>query len=289
MNRLRSKFAGSLVGAAIGDSLGAGGRRYTDDTAMMIGVAESLTEKKGFDADYMAEVFARNYEAEPWRGYGPGPPRIFRMMKSGSNWREAAERIYPGGSYGNGSAMRVAPIGLLYCDNPCNLRKIAFQSSRITHTHPLGTEGAALQAYAVALAVRTEPEKLDRNEFLKELHDFVGVELYREKLRRMETLLNKTADRSEAIWELGNTVEAFNSVPISTYSFLANAGFEAILNYALSLGGDRDTISAMAGAIAGACYGLEDIPDAWKDKLENRDYIEELAEELWRLRIEKEK
>jgi poly(ADP-ribose) glycohydrolase ARH3 len=289
MDRLRSKFAGSLIGAAIGDSLGAGDRRYTDDTAMMIGVAESLVEDKGFNAEHMASIFARNYEAEPWRGYGPGPPRIFRMMKSGSRWQEAAERIYPGGSYGNGSAMRVAPIGLLYCDNRCRLRKMAYESSQITHTHPLGTEGAALQAYAVSLAARTEPDKLDRNEFLNELHDFVGVELYREKLRRIGALLSKTADVWEVVRQLGNTVEAFNSVPIAIYSFLANTGFQNTLNYALSLGGDRDTISAMTGAIAGACYGLEDIPDAWKDILENREYIEGLAEKLWQLRTEKEK
>ena len=87
MDRLKSKFVGSLVGTAVGDSLGSGGRRYTDDTAMMIGVAESLVEKEGFDADHMTQVFVKNYYAEPWRGYGPGPPRIFEMMKSGLSWK----------------------------------------------------------------------------------------------------------------------------------------------------------------------------------------------------------
>jgi poly(ADP-ribose) glycohydrolase ARH3 len=288
MNRLKSKFLGSLLGSALGDFLGAGGKMYTDDTAMMIGIAESLIEKKSFDADHLARTFAGNYEAESWRGYGPGPPMIFRMMKSGFSWRQAAEKIYPGGSYGNGSAMRIAPVGLLYYDQPDLLRETARQSSRITHTHPLGMEGAALQAYAVALAVRIKPDEPDKYRFLRELNDFVQDDLYREKFRRIKTLLQNAADVQEVIIQLGNTVEAFNSVPISIYSFLANDGFESVLDYALSLGGDRDTISAMTGAIAGACYGIEDIPLRWKNQLENKDYIESLAEKLWQLKMETE-
>jgi poly(ADP-ribose) glycohydrolase ARH3 len=285
MDNLESKFVGSLVGAGLGDMLGAGGQRYTDDTAMMIGIAESLIAYEGFDADHMAETFARNYEAEPWRGYGPGPPMIFRMMKSGVGWKEAAGQIYPGGSYGNGSAMRIAPIGLLYCENVDQLRDIAYQSSRITHTHPLGMEGAALQAYAVALAAKTEPDRWDKYDCLSKLDSFVQHDLYRERLKAMKMLLKGSVDKRRVISELGNTVEAFNSVPISIYSFLANSDFQTALDYGLSLGGDRDTISAMTGAIAGAYYGVEKIPKEWKDILENRDYIQGLAENLWKLRI----
>jgi len=287
MNRLKSKFIGSLVGSAVGDSIGIGSGRYTDDTAMMIGVSESLIEKKGFDADHMAQTFLRNYDSEPGRGYGPGPPLIFRMMKSGLSWEEAAGNIYPGGSYGNGSAMRVAPIGLFYYDNPRQLREIACQSSRITHTHPLAMEGAALQAYAVALAVKTEPDKLEKYKILAELNNFAEAHVYQEKLQTIKILLKEAAHKSKVVIELGNTVEAFNSVPVSIYSFLANCGFKNALNYALSLGGDRDTISAMTGAIAGACYGIEDIPEEWVNTLENKTYIEELADGLWQIKMKK--
>jgi len=286
MDGLKSRFLGSLVGTAVGDSLGAGGKKYTDDTAMMIGIAESLIENKGFDADHMAQIFVRNYDAEPWRGYGPGPPRIFKLIKSGLNRKEAAEKIYPGGSYGNGSAMRIAPIGLFYYDNPEKLREIACKSSKITHTHVLGIEGAVLQAYAVALAAKAEPDQLDKYDFLKKLADCVEASVYREKLKAMETLLKEAANQSTVVIELGNTVEAFNSVPVSIYSFLANSGFRNALNYTLSLGGDRDTISAMTGAIAGACYGIEGIPEQWLHSLENRDYIEGLAEKLWQIKGE---
>ena len=286
MDGLKSKFVGSLVGAAVGDAVGAGGKRYTDDTAMMIGVAESLIENRGFNADRMVQTFVENYDAEPWRGYGPGPPRIFRMIKSALSWQAAAENVYPGGSYGNGSAMRVAPIGLFYYDNLSQLRELACQSSRLTHTHVLGMEGAALQAYAVALAVRADPERFDRVDFLNTLSEFVKADVYRQKLQRMRTLLKSASDRWNVVQELGNTVEAFNSVPVAIFSFLANSGFANTLEYALSLGGDRDTIGAMTGAIAGACYGIEAIPTEWTDGLENRDFIEALAKRLWEIKTE---
>lgn len=284
MGRLRSKFLGSLIGTAVGDSLGVSSKRYTDDTAMMIGVAESLIENKGFDAEHLVQTFVRNYDVEPWRGYGPGPPAIFKMIKSGLSWKEAAEKIYPGGSYGNGSAMRIAPIGFFYYDNLSQLKEIAYQSSRITHTHSLGMEGAALQAFAVAIAVRTEPDHWDKYDFLRKLSNFVVVDEYRGKLKSIKTLLRENASKQEVVQELGNTVEAINSIPISIFSFLANLGFTATLDYALNLGGDRDTIAAMTGAIAGACYGIKDIPKEWKDGLENRDYIERLAKQLWRMK-----
>lgn len=224
MNRLKSKFLGSLAGTAVGDSLGAGGRRYTDNTAMMIGVAESLSENTGFDADHMVRVFIRNYHAEPWHGYGAGPPRVFKLIKSGLNWKEAAEKIYPGGSYGNGSAMRIAPIGLFYYDNPATLREIARQSSKITHTHVLGIEGAALQACAVAPAVKAEPDQLDKYDFLKKLTDFVEVDVYREKLKSIKTLLREAANQADVIVKLRNTVEALNSVPMKIQRRIENEG-----------------------------------------------------------------
>jgi len=159
-----SKFIGSLVGTGVGDSLGAG-REGFSGYAETIGVAESLIENEGFDGEYMARTFIKNYEAEPWRGYGPGPPRIFRLIKQGESWDKASEKLYSGGSFGNGSAMRVAPIGCFYYDNPTLLREVAYKSSRLTHSHPLGMEGAALQAYAVALAINVEGS-LDRDAFL---------------------------------------------------------------------------------------------------------------------------
>ena len=289
-----AKFVGSLLGTAIGDSLGAGkegkldfeevkeiSSRYTDDTAMMIGVAESLIQCRGFDGEHMAKTFIKNYEREPWRGYGPGPPRVFSLIKQGVSWDKAAEEVYPGGSFGNGAAMRIAPIALYYHEDYEKLLELTYESSRITHTHLLAMEGAALEAYAISLSLKEEPEFLDK------LKEFTKLELYKRKLETVERLLDKKEDRKEIVRELGNGIEAFNSVTTAIYSFLANASFTEALVYAVSLGGDTDTIGAMTGAIAGAWWGLTEIPFAWQRTLENEEYIEDLARSLWKMKAVK--
>lgn len=288
---LRLKFVGCMLGCAVGDALGSGSGvfngRWTDDTHMMIGVAESLIANRGFDGNHMAWTFIKNYEEEPWRGYAPGPPRVFRMIKAGVPWNEASKRLFSGaGSYGNGAAMRVAPVALLYHDDFGKLRLVAQAQSMITHAHELGVEGAILQAYAIALAVKEKPsEKLDAHAFLKSLLALTENYVYREKLEAAMRLLNWKPGRREVVESLGNTVEAYNSVPTAIYCFLRNhRSFEAAVAYAVSLGGDTDTIAAMTGAISGAYHGVSAIPENWLGKLEKKAYIEKLAEDLWRLK-----
>ena len=306
---LKSKFLGSLIGTGLGDALGAGlegwhlvdeaevrllaGKRdtltYTDDTHMMIGVAESLIAKKGFDGEHMARTFMDNYAREPYRGYGPGPPRVFRLIQSGESWDQAAAKLYGGGSFGNGAAMRIAPVGVLYYDDPTQMKATALRSSQITHAHELGKEGAVLQACAVALAVAADPAaELRTDEFLMSLSTVVQQQAFQEKLGKLGELLGKP-DRVQVVEQLGHGVEALDSVPAAVYSFLSHPNsFEKAVTYAISLGGDTDTIGAMTGAITGAYLGIEAIPREWQERLENREYIMELSEELWRIKIDSE-
>ena len=296
MDHNLSKFIGSMVGTAVGDSLGARmeglagvqavheiGPRYTDDTVMTLGVAESLVECKGYDYWDMTDRFVRNYELEPWRRYGTGTSRIFRMMKSGRMGFGMLDRqLYPEGSFGNGAAMRVAPVGLLYYDDPRALREIAYHTAGITHSNELAMEGAALQACAVALAVLADREGIKVKEYVGALRMFVKPGPYQDKMKAIMRLLDQHAGKVQVVKELGNGVEAINSVPTAIYSFLANPGFESAVTYAVSLGGDADTIGSMCGAIAGACYGIESLPNRWKEKVENKINIEALAKKLWK-------
>jgi poly(ADP-ribose) glycohydrolase ARH3 len=87
---------------------------------------------------------------------------------------------------------------------------------------------------------------------------------------------------------LGNSSIAFESVPLSIYSFLKySQSFEEAVIYAVNLGGDTDSIAAMTGAISGACHGIRKIPERWLAKLENglkgKDYIYQLGEKLWEI------
>ncbi|MCD6455241.1 MAG: ADP-ribosylglycohydrolase family protein [Methanophagales archaeon] len=305
---MKYKFIGALIGTAVGDASGAPlegysmdevnsvkGRsdtwemisgRYTDDTEMMIGVAESLIENKGFNGEDMALRFIENYD--PGRGYGPGSKEALRRITEGESWEEASKTLFGGkGSYGNGAAMRIAPVGVFYYDDADKLREIAYTSSHITHSHVLGKEGAALQAFSIALAVRgTEKEAM-----MLELKEFVKTVVYKEKLSKVESLLENGTEVSkrEVISELGNGEAAFNSVPTAVYSFLRAGSFKDAIVYAVSLGGDTDTIGAMTGAISGAYYGEGGIPEEWEKKLEEgkkgRQYIRWLGEELYQVKF----
>lgn len=230
----------------------------------------------------MAKRFADNYFKEPWRGYGPGPPQVFRLLKDGESWDKAVGHVYPGGSFGNGAAMRVAPVGLLFWNNPEKLKEIAYQSGLITHSHILGMEGAALQARAVALALAENPDKqLDSQSFITRLLDFTTEDAYHSKITKFAALLEHPDDRQTAVRELGHGIESFNSVPTAIFSFLAHPrDFASDIVYAVGLAGDTDTIALMAGAISGAYLGIEKIPSEWQRKPENWGYILNLADRL---------
>ena len=131
---LVEKFTGGMVGSALGDAIGElafhyqdrkrlldrlhhlDTLEYTDDTAMAVGLAESLCEKKGIDRQHLGGTFHHNYLREPWRGYAAGPPAIFAMVRDhGMDYADAAKTLFGGeGSLGNGAAMRITPLGLFF-------------------------------------------------------------------------------------------------------------------------------------------------------------------------------
>jgi poly(ADP-ribose) glycohydrolase ARH3 len=295
----RSKFIGALVGVAIGDSLGARRKgatgineeaadlapRFTDDTAMTIGVCESLVEQKEFDYWHMAGRLIRNYEHEPWRRYGNTVTGVFRLLRHGKMGFGMLDRdVYPDGSLGSGAAVRSAPVGLLYHDDPRMLREIAHHCASITHSHELALEGAVLQACAVALAVLADNGRVIPSEYLGALRMFTKSGPYQEKLKTIIHLIREGADRKTVAEQLGNGAGALSTVPSAIFAFLANRDFKSALLYAVSLGGDAEAVGSMTGAIAGACYGMEGIPSQWRETVENAAQAERLGAALWEVK-----
>jgi poly(ADP-ribose) glycohydrolase ARH3 len=261
---------------------------YTDDTQMTMAVAESLLSRGGFDGEDVAAHLAAACDGK--RSYGPGVYSVLQSLRRGVPWTEAGGRLFSGeGSLGNGGAARVTPIALLYQDDdPACLRHCAELSASITHTHPLGREGAALLAAAVARAVRLDPaQPLDTTAFLHDLRAMVSptAGIYREALDATAELLTRQPTHREVADRLGNRIEAPRSVPTALYAFLANAAsFRDAVLFAIRLGGDTDTIGAMTGALAGAYHGVDAIPVEWLRVLENdakgMDYLRDLAGRL---------
>lgn len=309
------KFQGALLGTLVGDALGMAvegwqperirarygtiqamhpghlsAGSYTDDTEMMIGVAESLIRCRGFDPADMVSSWLAN--CHPHRGYSRATLEVLRLLRSGVSYRQAALQVFQGGSFGNGAAMRVAPVACLYFHSPPRLKLVAREVGRLTHAHPWGWGGAVLQAVAIASALGTSPGQLDKEQFLSALSQSIpaGAEIYQRRLNAAADLLKAGSPpgAGEVIDRLGNGGRATDSVVTAIYAFLRHAGdLEAAVTYAVNLGGDADTIGAMAGAIAGAYHGAQAIPERWWDQLENdgkgRDYIRSLAGQLFDL------
>jgi len=297
MTDITRKYSGGMVGSALGDAIGELAfqyqnkedpciqsdqlkkLRYTDDTAMSIGLAESLIKKGCLDQDNLGETFRYNYEREPWRGYASGPPTIFSIVKqSGITYVEAARSLFEGtGSLGNGAAMRIVPLGLFFHDST-DLYEKACMSATVTHAHPVGKDGAAIQARAVSCAVKLDPkEAFPYKTFMDTLIDFSRTPEIRDKLLIVKELITTNVPLF-TLEQLGQTVAVHESMPFALYSFLRHPkSFEDCLFCATLHGGDRDTLGAMACAISGAYLGVESIPQSWRQKLENRSYIEDLA------------
>lgn len=259
---------------------------YTDDTAMAIGLAESLIERKGVDQEHLGETFHQNFIREPWRGYASGPPSIFFLVRqTGISYVTAAKTLFGGeGSLGNGAAMRIAPVGLLFYRSAL-LYDQACASAEVTHAHPIGKDGAAVQAYAIAQALLLDPqEEFPRERFIKNLISFARTHQIREKMEEIQNLLNEDCPERTASERLGRSVAVHESMPFAIYSFLRYPkSFEACLFCSILNGGDRDTLGAMAGALSGAYLGVEAIPEMWREKLENLERIEQLALTLFEL------
>lgn len=199
------------------------GCRYTDDTTLTIAVADAIMNGK----DY-AETIREYAKEHPGVGYG----------KSFIKWC-SDENSKPYNSWGNGSAMRVSPVGWLF-NTLEEVEAEAEKTAVITHNHPEGIKGAQAIAAAVFLA-----KKGDTKEGIKKyIEDRFGYDL------------DRTIDEIRPIYEFD--VSCQGSVPESIIAFLESTDYESCVRLGISIGGDSDTIAAMSGSIAEAYY--KDIP-----------------------------
>jgi poly(ADP-ribose) glycohydrolase ARH3 len=305
-DRIEERFVGCLLGLAIGDALGGKFEAqsaevirsrfptvaaltaypdeeiwYTDDTQMTIGVTETLAAHGQIIEEHLCAAFVANYL--PSRGYGRGARAVLDAMEEGRDYRQVAEQYFPGGSYGNGAAMRVASVGLLFRDDRRRLWEQARLSALPTHVHPLGVEGAQLLALAVAHCSRSD--HFDRAAFFGELLDACESAAYRTRLEEA-TQIRSAADLAR----LGNRIEALESVPTALASFaLTPESWEEAVGNVILLGGDTDTLAAMTGALSGAYLGVGGLPQRLVGLLESspkgRAYLADLARKLFGVHI----
>jgi ADP-ribosylglycohydrolase len=243
---------------------------YTDDTEMALSIVSILRQLGRIDQDALAASFAERYD--PSRGYGPGALRLLRRVSEGDDWRTAsASQFGNQGSYGNGAAMRVAPLGAYFADDLDLVVSEARRSAEITHVHPEGIAGAIAVAVATAWAWRIgEGHEVDKTTLIDLVLPFVPDGEVRSRMVRAAALrIGVPATWAAGVLGNGLRISAQDTVAYCLWcaqSFLSD--YEAALWYTVGGLGDVDTNCAIVGGIVAARAGLAGIPPEWKSSRE---------------------
>ncbi len=306
---LRDKFRGAILGCFLGDAFGAGfegmspdratfhlsslskkfPRNYTDDTDMTLALAESIAQSAKVDPEEIAKQFSLHCDLT--RGYAIGTIKAVLALRAGLKWHQVARIVFEEGSFGNGAAMRVSPVGLFYHHDLDRIQEEAMKQASITHVHPLGQWGAVMQACCVGLAVNQGPnEPFKKEQMVTNLREVLwrGQIEYMKALNKIEEMVaqGKKLEARKVVESLGNGVEAHFSVPSACYIAITySPDFCDAIRAAISLGGDTDTVAGMVGAIVGAHVGEKRLPVEWIEQLEDgprgRSFARGLADRLF--------
>ncbi len=235
-----------MLGAIIGDTIGSVFEwhntkktrfplftkysRPTDDSVMTIAVADALMQTYGMDDEIVRKALVKSMQyyglKYPDAGYGG---KFYDWI------RQADPQPY--GSWGNGSAMRVSPVGWLY-DDLTTVLHMAELTAAVSHDHPEAIKGAK----AIAAAVLFARKGWDKAQIKSFIEDMFGYDL--------DTTLDEIRPRYRF------DVSCQGSVPQAIRAFLEGDSYEQCIRLAISIGGDSDTIACMAGAIAEPYYRI---------------------------------
>lgn len=296
--KTKDRFLGCLVGLATGDAVGTtvefkdrgdfepltdmvgGGPfnlqpgQWTDDTSMALCLAASIIEKETIDSEDIMNKFCDWMD----NGYMSSNGRCFDI---GNTTKQALKRYQKfgdtcsggtdGWSIGNGALMRLAPIPMLTYLNQNEIDTWAIVNSEYTHNVPESIDACRLYALMIADALHGKTKQ----EIITNHHDFAGHHTIVDIAKG--GYLNKT---SEQIKGSGYVVESLES---ALWCFYTTDNFKDAILASANLGDDADTTAAICGQLAGAYYGIDEIPQEWRKKLTMIDKIEEMAVQLYDL------
>jgi ADP-ribosyl-[dinitrogen reductase] hydrolase len=285
------RSVGALLGLAVGDALGApfegldrdsyprvsdyaeGGAHgikpgaWTDDTAMAICLAESLLARDRVDEHDLLERFLRWYRMgeNSATGAATGVSEKTRATLATFERSRRIDAAVEVENAGNGAIMRLAPIAILFRGSAAEARDSAVRQARVTHTASAALEAAELFAELLVVALQSgDLDTVLRRAASAGRPNLAGISGFRTKTRDQISSAPRAVDTLEAaLW------------------CLERAGnFEGAVVEAVNLGGDTDTIGAVAGQLAGAIFGASAIPSRWLATLASQARLAELARQL---------
>lgn len=243
---------------------------YTDDTEMALSIIAVLRRHGQIDQDALAQSFAAR--CNPARGYGAGALRLLRQLQGSSDWRRAASELFAGqGSYGNGAAMRVAPLGTFFADDLDRVVAEAQRSAAVTHAHPEGIAGAIAVAVAAAWAWRIGHGGAPTAFGLCDLVlPYVPESEVRSRIQRAAGL-SPGLPAEWAVGMLGNGVHISAQDTVAYCLWCAGSflnDYPAALWHTASGLGDINTNCAIVGGIVATRVGMEGLPSEWRQSRE---------------------
>ncbi|MBC8293524.1 MAG: ADP-ribosylglycohydrolase family protein [Proteobacteria bacterium] len=282
-----SSFGGCLVGMLVGEAMGARveglnreaiARRFGGVAGLAkltpgapgpaalstAAVAASLVVAPDFDGEDLALRMLAAWDPE--QSWGQGSDAALRRLRDGVHWNEAGHSVGGRESFGNGAALRSAPVGLLLSDDAETLRWLAEEAAGLTHQHLLSGEGAVLHAMTVALALLASGEALSGAGLLETLAGETRTREFASRLKAAAAMVGRSRGDATVIETLGNNSSALGSVVTAAWCFAEHSdSYTDTVCRAMSLGGSVSSIAAMAGAASGAFLGVDAIPARWRD------------------------
>jgi ADP-ribosylglycohydrolase len=233
---------------------------WTDDTAMALGIFRVLDQFGEVRQTELAQAFALGYDADPARGYGHGMHQLLpRLLHEPGRWPEFARELFGGeGSLGNGSAMRVAPLGAWFHTDLSRVVEQATLSAEVTHAHPEGVAGAVAVAVAAALSAGHELT-------LEAVAALTPRSAVQEGLvRAAEVPFSTEPWKASDLLGNGQRIRADDTVPFALWTAARHPDDLVSALWSTAEGfGDVDTTCAITGGIVAARTGVEDVPEGW--------------------------
>jgi len=269
--------ADSLDGLSVGDALGEqffgwrhdvddlrsgwlpdGPWGWTDDTCMAATLAAHVVAHDGVDQDRLADGFVRDFDIS--RGYGFGAVALLHEIRTGTPWRVAARSSFGGGgSYGNGSAMRVPPLGAWYAGDLAAAAEAAALSAEVTHAHPEGVAGAIAVAVVTAYVAghRGSGVVPSAGAVLEAALAHTPDGDVADGLAHARSLVGAPMIDVAPVLGTGQGVSCQDTVPFVVWAAATSlADYVGAIELCIEGRGDVDTTCAMVGGIVGAFTGI---------------------------------
>jgi ADP-ribosyl-[dinitrogen reductase] hydrolase len=267
----------------------------TDDTEIALCIARSLADREQFDVADIWGRFVEWYEGGPF-DIGGMTRRSLQRIQQGDSWDDAGQRVWEesveGSNAGNGSVMRCAPLAIAYDEYPAALTRVSRVSLRITHADPRCTAGCAVLNLTIAALLNEVESPLEAalqllaDDLPTDMQSSLGVvpetrspmlegDMSQELREALQAVPDEVTDD-----DLSSSGYVVDTLQTALYDALTASSAEEAIISAVNRGSDTDTVGAITGAIAGARFGSDDLPERWLRELGHRDELEDLARAL---------